>query len=152
MSYFSLSLMLLQGWSRAATNTHESFVFVTATLVWSRFVAHITIIVSSHLTKLNVGTHILKFSIHTKEFLFYPLWQDNEAGIAQSSQWRATGWMIQESGFDSRQPPIQLVLRTLSLGLKRPSCVTGHSPPSSTEAKNGRAIPSLLHTPLRRSG
>jgi len=39
------------------------------------------------------------------------------------------------------QPPIQLVSRVLSLGVKRPEREAEHSPPSSAEVKN---------TPLRR--
>jgi hypothetical protein len=66
----------------------------------------------------------------------------------------ATGWMIEVLGFDSRrgleiflfdtvsrpalgptQPPIEWVLRALSLGVKRPGREANHSPPSSAEVK-----------------
>jgi hypothetical protein len=37
-----------------------------------------------------------------------------------------------------------------SLRLKLPGRAAGHSPPSRAEAKNGGAIPPLLHTSSRR--
>jgi hypothetical protein len=69
------------------------------------------------------------------------------------SDW-ATGWTIGVLGFDSRrglgifllttasgtalgatQPPIQWVLGTLPLGIKRPEREADNSPPSSAEVK-----------------
>jgi hypothetical protein len=43
------------------------------------------------------------------------------------------------------QPPIQWVSRALSPRLKRTGSEADHSPPSSTEVKNGGAIPPLPH-------
>jgi hypothetical protein len=74
------------------------------------------------------------------------------------------GWMTEELGFDflqgqevflfstasipalgPTQPPIQWVLRAVSLGVKRPGREANHSLPSSAEVKNGGAILPLLH-------
>jgi hypothetical protein len=68
-------------------------------------------------------------------------------------------------GFDSRQrqelflysteskpalgptePPIQWVPGTISPEVKRPGREADHSPPSSTQVKNGEAIPALPYT------
>jgi hypothetical protein len=38
----------------------------------------------------------------------------------------------------------------VSLGVKRPGCEAGHSPPSNVEFKNVGYIPSLRHTSSRR--
>jgi hypothetical protein len=43
------------------------------------------------------------------------------------------------------QPSIQWVPGALSLGIRRQGREAEHSPSSSAEVKNGRAIPSLLH-------
>jgi hypothetical protein len=43
------------------------------------------------------------------------------------------------------QPPIQWVLKVLSLGVKRPRHKADHSPPSNSEFKNDGAIPPLPH-------
>jgi hypothetical protein len=75
--------------------------------------------------------------------------------IAQSVRRLTMGWTIGVLGFDSQwglgiflfsttsrtalgptQPPIQWVPGVLSLGVKRPGCEAGRSPPSSAEVKN----------------
>jgi hypothetical protein len=43
-------------------------------------------------------------------------------------------------------PPIQRVLRALSLEVKQLGCEADHSSQSSVEARNGGAIPTLPHT------
>jgi hypothetical protein len=43
------------------------------------------------------------------------------------------------------QPLIQWVSGTLSSGVKRPGSEADNSPPSSTEVKNGEAIPPRPH-------
>jgi hypothetical protein len=77
------------------------------------------------------------------------------AVIAQLVERWATGWTFGVLEFDSRrglesflfttasrtaleptQPPIQWLLRTLSLWVKRPGREADHSPPSSVEVKN----------------
>jgi hypothetical protein len=45
------------------------------------------------------------------------------------------------------RPPIQSELEVISLGVKQPACEADHSPPSSTDVKNGQeATSSLPHT------
>jgi hypothetical protein len=44
------------------------------------------------------------------------------------------------------QIPIQRVPGDASSGVKRPGCEADHSPPSSSEVKNGGAVSPLLHT------
>jgi hypothetical protein len=76
------------------------------------------------------------------------------AGIAQSVQ-RRPGWQEQDiflfatactPALGSTQPPIQRITGALSPGLKRPWREVDHSPPFSTEVKNGGTIPPVLHT------
>jgi hypothetical protein len=47
----------------------------------------------------------------------------------------------------SNQPPVQLVTRALSLGIKCLRHKADHSPPSSAEVNNGGAILPLCHMP-----
>jgi hypothetical protein len=81
-----------------------------------------------------------------------------EAGQLSRYSDEAKHWKAEESGFDSRkrhenfiysitsrpdlqptQPPIHLVLRLVSPGLKRQRRETDHLPPSSAVVKNGGA-------------
>jgi hypothetical protein len=89
--------------------------------------------------------------------------------MAQSVQRWATGWTLGVLGFPSRrglgiflfttasrtalgptQPPIQWVLKALSLGVKRPGREADHTPPSSGEIKNAWSYTSTL--PIRLHG
>jgi hypothetical protein len=86
--------------------------------------------------------------------IFQPVPFLKGAMIAQSVQHWSTGWMIKVLGFNSQwglgiflfttasrmalgptQPPIQWVLRALSLGVKQSGHEADHSQPSSAEVK-----------------
>jgi hypothetical protein len=79
-------------------------------------------------------------------------------GIAQSVYRLVTGWTAgvqfprdkiplffttSKPNLGPTQPPIQRVSRALSLAVKRQERESDHSPPSSSEIKNGGAIPPL---------
>jgi hypothetical protein len=44
------------------------------------------------------------------------------------------------------QPPVQWVLGTVSMGVKRQGREADHSPPSSVEVKNDGAVPPITRT------
>jgi hypothetical protein len=51
-----------------------------------------------------------------------------------------------QTGSVAHPPPYPMgTAGSFSPGVKRPGCEADHSPPSSTEVKNGGAIPPLLH-------
>jgi hypothetical protein len=75
-------------------------------------------------------------------------------GIVQSLWRQATGWTagVRFTTFRPTQPPMQRVPAALSLWVMRQEREDDHSPPSSTEVKNDRATPPLLHITSWHSG
>jgi hypothetical protein len=53
---------------------------------------------------------------------------------------------VSRPALGSIQPPIQWIRTAVSLGVKGPRLEADHSPPTSTEVKNGGAIPPLSYT------
>jgi hypothetical protein len=95
----------------------------------------------------NLNAKSQRGSSHSVNLLFYKLLSDSHAK-------KATGWTIGVLGFDFRrgvgiflfttaprtalgptQPPIQWVLESPSLGVKRPGREADHSPPSTADVK-----------------
>jgi hypothetical protein len=102
-----------------------------------------------HLTTLWAFTFCYRDS-----FTFYPTYKlSSTFYLCRDKSVRiGTGYQLDSRGTASRQtmrltqPPIQLVTGTLSPGVKRPGSEANHSPPSSTEVKNGGAAPPHPHT------
>jgi hypothetical protein len=70
-------------------------------------------------------------------------WTDR---VRFGSRIRAFIFTASRPALGSTQPRIKWVLGAHSSGVKRPDHETVHSHPSSAEAKNGGAVPPLLHT------
>jgi hypothetical protein len=119
---------------------------------------------SSRIDHAQAGSSTLRSNIHILiNFI-------SRAVIAQSVwYWAATGQTIAVLWFDSQrglgiflfttasrtalgptQPPIQWVLGSLSLGIKRPGRAADHSRPSSAEVKE--CVELYLHSPIRLHG
>jgi hypothetical protein len=53
---------------------------------------------------------------------------------------------VSRLALEPTQPPVQWMLGALSLGVKKSGLEGDHTPPSSSEVKNGGPIPPVPHT------
>jgi hypothetical protein len=92
-------------------------------------------------------------------FSVYPIKDSRDSVQLQAARPSFDSWQGQEiclfsttsrPALGPTQPPIQLMSRALSPRVKRPEREADRSAPSSTEAKNGGAIPPLSHMPSCR--